>query len=166
MIEDVYLDRPVLAIYPNSFGFGYAVFKDDNTPLYCGVAVKNYRKKNNYLDRIQKMINAYKPTTLILPTANGKFNRKRERIQALLSEIHEYATSNNLKVQIYSREQIRIVFEPHGAYSKQEIAEKICETFTEFKDRCPKKKMFYMPERYFQGMFDAISLVNTHFYMN
>ncbi|HUM50768.1 MAG TPA: hypothetical protein PK431_03095 [Chitinophagales bacterium] len=164
MTEELYFDRPILALYPNTHGFGYALFFDKDKPLHYGMAKLRVRKVEACLRRIDKMIVTYNPSILILPSPDGKHNRKRERIQALLSEIHEYATEKGLQVRIYSRENIRIAFASYKAYSKQQIAETICECVPELGDKCPRQRTNYETESFLQGMFDAISLAYTHYY--
>lgn len=164
MTDNVYFDRPILAIYPNTHGFGYAVFSENDKPIHCGMSKLRVRAVKDYLKRLDKMIITYNPSILILPSPDGKHNRKRERIQSLLSEIHEFATEKGLVVKVYSREQIRIAFGADKDLSKQQIAEKICECLPEYADKCPKERRNYQTETFLQGMFDAISLAYTHYY--
>ena len=156
----------MLAIYPNVKGFGYAYFDDEHEPKYYGMSVAKTPENANYLKRIIAMIQTYQPTTILLPTPDGKYNRKRKRIQELLSDIILYAKKNDMQVRTYSREQIRFVFEQFDANSKLEIAEKICVWMPELEKYKPVHRKSYMPEDYYQGLFDAISLATTHSYMN
>ena len=164
MNDLTYLDHPILAIYPNVRGFGYAVFPEQDVLKDAGVAVIRLRDEQTYMERIDQMVQVHQPSILLLPTANGKFNRKRERIQALLIKIREYAKKNDLIIKSYSREEIRCVFEVFDAYSKVQIAGKICTWFPELLNKCPGKRITYMPEHIHQGLFDAISLMVAHNY--
>lgn len=156
----------ILALYPNVKGFGYAYFRNEPLPKYYGMSVAKVAENGNYLKRIIAMIQTYQPSIIILPTPDGKYNRKRKRIQELLSDIVLYAKKNDIEVKTYSREQIRFVFEQFDANSKLEIAEKICVWMPELEKYKPVHRKTYMPEDYYQGMFDAISLASTHAYMN
>lgn len=162
MTDLTYIDHPILAIFPNVRGYGYAIFPEQDVLKDYGVAVIKLRDHEAYLERIDQMVKVYEPSVILIPTADGKYNRKRERIRALLEKIREYAKKHDIIVKAYSREQIRGVFEVFGAYSKVQIAEKICNWFPELKDRCPERRGLYMNEDYHQGLFDAISLVITH----
>lgn len=156
----------MLAIYPNVKGFGYAYFREEYEPKYYGMSVSKVAENGNYLKRIIAMIETYQPAIILLPTPDGKYNRKRKRIQELLSNIMLYAKKSNIPVKTYSREQIRFVFEQFDANSKLEIAEKICVWMPELEKYKPMHRKTYMPEDYYQGMFDAISLASTHTYLN
>ncbi len=159
--DDMYIES-VLAIYPNVRGFGYAVFLEENNPKDYGIAIIKPRTKEKYLDRIKIMVKVQNPSIILLPTPTGKYNRKRERIQSLIEDIEQYAKAHNIHVKKYSREQIRTVFEQFDAYSKVQIAEKICMWMPDLEDKRPALRKLYMTEDYHQGMFDAISLVITH----
>lgn len=162
MTNEIYIDHPVLCIYPNVRGFGYAIFPEQDVLKDYGVAVIRLRDENAYLDRIDQMVKVYNPSVLLIPTPDGKYNRKRERIRALLEKIKSYAKKNDLIIKSYSREQIRGVFEVFDVYSKVQIAQKICSWFPELLNRCPEKREMYKTENFHQGLFDAISLVITH----
>lgn len=165
MNDNEFLDRPVIAIYPNVRGFGFAVFLDKNTSKFCGVCNIKIGDMDGLLKKVNRLVETYLPSILILPKAFGKFNKKRERIQAILAQINMYADEKNLKFYTYSREDIRLVFEQKNAKSKHQIANAICEVMPEFSDTCPKINSSWLPENYYQGMYDAISLVFTHYYM-
>ncbi len=166
MINELHFDRPVLALFPNFIGFGYALFNDENAALYCGMVSIRIRNTDSFIERVERMIKIYNPPIIVLPTATGKFNHKRERIQGLLAVISILADKYGIIVKVYSREQIRMAFQQHQADTKQKIAEKISECLPEYKHRCPQRKKNSFTENYNQGMFDAMSLAYTHFYMN
>jgi hypothetical protein len=155
----------MLALFPNVKGFGYAYFLDEHEPKYYGMSVIKPAEKAKCLKRIIAMIETYQPSILLLPTPDGKYNRKRKRIQEILEEIREYAGKQDIPVKTYSREQIRLVFEQFDANSKLEIAEKICIWIPELEKYKPAHRKSYMPEDYYQGMFDAISLIVTHSFL-
>ena len=165
MNDLIYIEE-ILAIYPNMKGFGYAFFQDIYMPKYYGMSIVKPPDNDKCLKRIIDMIQTYQPTLLILPTPDGKRNRKRKRIQELLQNITEYAMANNITLKSYSRDQIRLVFEKFDARSKLEIAQKICSGMPELEKYKPVRRKAYMPEDYYQGMFDAISLTLTHAYLN
>jgi len=156
----------ILALYPNVKGIGYAFFQEEYEPKYYGVSVVKPMNNEKCLKRIVAMIQTYEPSLILIPTPDGKYNRKRKRIQELLQEITLYAKKHNIPAKSYSREQIRLVFEQFDAKSKQEIAEKICIWIPQLEACRPMKRKIFNPEHYYQGMFDAISLAITHFYVN
>ncbi|MBX7227744.1 MAG: hypothetical protein K1X55_17040 [Chitinophagales bacterium] len=153
----------ILALYPNTRGFGYAFFKDEFQLKQFGMSVSKTNDNAHYLKRIMYQVNHFQPLVILLATQDGKHNRKRPRIQQLLEAIQAYALEQNIPVVTYSREQIRATFEKFDATTKQEIAEKICVWFPQLEkyNRIVHRK-WYMPEDYYQGMFDALSLAVVH----
>lgn len=156
----------ILALYPNVKGIGYAFYQEEHEPKYYGLSVVKPMDNAKCMKRITAMIQIYEPSLILLPTPDGKHNRKRKRIQELLDEIILFAKKQGIPVKSYSREQIRLVFEQFDAKSKQEIAEKICIWHPQLEACRPTKRKLYMPEDYHQGMFDSISLAITHFYVH
>ncbi len=154
----------MLALYPNVKGFGYAYFQEEMKLKHYGMSVSHVHDNGNYLKRMEKMIHDFSPKIILIPTVNGKYNRKRSRVQELIGGIAELGKNYGIPVVSYSREHIRLVFEKFGAKSKLEIAEKICTWFPELRKYCPVKRRNYMPESYYQGIFDAISLAIVHAY--
>lgn len=155
----------ILALYPNVKGVGYGFYQDEHEPKYYGISVVKPMDNEKCLKRIIAMIQTYEPSLILLPTPDGKHNRKRKRIQELLQEIIISAKKLNIPVKSFSREQIRLVFEQFDARSKQEIADKICIWHPDLEKYKPVHRKLYMPEDYHQGMFDAISLVATYLYV-
>lgn len=156
------LTERTLTIFPHGKGFGYAYFTGQLEPDHFGIATVKPPDNAKYLRRIDAMVLTYQPELILLPTPDGKRNRKRKRIQALLNQIVTYAKQNNITVKTYSREQIRLIFEEFEASSKLEIADKICLWMPTLEKYQPLHRKKYMPEDYYQSMFDAISLFITH----
>lgn len=163
MIDQPYIDHPLLAIYPNVRGFGYAFFPEHKVLKEAGTATIALRKEERYIERILGMIDVYKPTVILLPTSDGKFNRKRERIRLLLIKIRSIAKANDIVIKAYSREEIRLVFEEFQAYSKVQIAQALNRWFPDIAKRCSQERKQYMAEDYYQGVYDAVSLVMTYY---
>lgn len=155
----------ILAIYPNPLGFGYAFMENARTPWDCGVVkVKPASNKEN-IRRIISFIEYYEPELVVLQDYEGKYEWKGRRVKKLIQEIKSLATKLEIKVQQYTREQIRTVFEQLGAKTKYEIAEVISQELKQFKKKMPDLRKPWMPEDYHMGMFDALSLAITHFFL-
>jgi Holliday junction resolvasome RuvABC endonuclease subunit len=152
----------VLGIFPNMKGIGYAFFKEQNSVEDCGIACIRPMSNKKCMDRLKIMVEAYKPSTIVIPSPIGKYNRKSKRVQQLIKQIHQFGSENDIIIKEYSREEIRFVFNQFGVNSKQEISEKIGKLLPELQHKVPTERNFYEPEPYYQGMFDAISLVITH----
>jgi len=154
----------VLCIFPTVRGFGYAFFKDEYEPEFHGVVFSKSSESQTCVNRIALMIETYQPTLILLPTPHKKQALKHKRKQILIADIEALASSYDIRVLTYAREQIRLVFEQFDARSKIEIAEKICMWMPSLEKFKPRHRKSYMPEDYYQGMFDAISLNITHQY--
>jgi len=159
-----YTDR-TLALFPHGKGFGYAFFTSPLEPKQSGVVTIKPIDNGRCMRRIDTMVETYQPTLILLPTPDGKHNRKRKRVQELLQDITTYAKRVDIPVKTYFREQIRMVFEQFEARSKLEIAEKICVWMADLEKYQPMYRKNYMPEDYYQSMFDAISLFITHMHI-
>lgn len=155
----------VLALYPNALGFGYSVVKSPRDALECGVVKVNPISNHKCMERIKKFIDYYEPVLIIVQGLQGKGSFKVKRVTCLIHRITSYAQEKNLSVVSYSREQIRFVFSEFGATSKYAIAQTICKWLPEFTHRMPQLRKPWMAEDYNMGMFDALSLALTHFYM-
>jgi hypothetical protein len=155
----------ILAVFPQGKGFGYAYFTEQYEPDHFGIATVKPPDNAKCLKRVEAMVLTYQPKLILLPTPDGKRNRKKKRVQELLQQITQYAKKNDIQVRTYSREQIRLIFEEFEAHSKLEIAEKICFWMPKLEKYQPPHRKKYMPEDYYQSLFDAISLFITHSYI-
>ncbi len=155
----------VLSIYPNARGFGYAFIENPAEPKDCGVVPILPICNNRCLARIKKFIAHYEPTLVVLQDFVVDHSRKSKRVKDLVSSIVQFCHDQRLPVREYSQEQIRFVFEQFKALTKREIAECITTWLPQFKDKLPKIRKPWMCEDYHMGMFDAMALAITHFYL-
>ncbi|HEY5591321.1 MAG TPA: hypothetical protein VIK55_09915 [Paludibacter sp.] len=156
-------DERMIAIYPNTLGFGYVVLNDKGEILDYGMVTIRPVRNNKCLDRIHEMVLYYQPKILILEDYEN--SNKSERVRILLKDICEYG-EDSIKIFKYSREQIRNTFDVFGARNKYEISKKISEAYPQLKSKLPEKRKAWEPENYYQGIFDAMSLVLTHHYLS
>ena len=167
--------KVTIALYPNAKGFGFAVVEHPVLFLDYGIATVRPINNASILKRVKRLIEFYKPKTVIVPDPKGKYSNKSLRVKKLLNNIVEHVTSlDNLEVLEdnegiecfhYSREDVRNVFEQFKATNKYEIAMKIIDWFSELETREPRYRRPWMAEDYNMGMFDAISLILTHRYL-
>jgi hypothetical protein len=156
----------VLAIYPNFRGFGYAFLESATEPKDCGIVTIRPISNQTCLTRIKQFVDYYQPTLIILQDFDGKHSWKSKRVKRLVDSIIAFCHTNTISVKRYSREQIRFVFSEFKAKSKYEIAKKIVEWLPQFKNKMPEVRKPWMCEDYNMGVFDAMALALTHFYMN
>jgi len=154
-----------LAIDPTSRGFGYALFEGPQTPLDWGTTEIRSDQNQKSLNRITQLIRFYQPEVLILEDCSEEQGRRCERTKALLDQITEYAQAQKIPVVKYSSERIKEVFSFFDVNNKQQIAQKICEWLPELSPRIPPERKPWMTEDSRMGIFDAVALVLTYYYL-
>lgn len=115
--------------------------------------------------RIRNFIETFKPELVILEDTECALSKRGKRVHRLLAAIEKQATTSGITVRKYPLEQVRTVFEDFGAFNKCEIARLIIKWLPELKAREPKPRRLWMAEDYNMGIFDAIALSLTHFYV-
>jgi Holliday junction resolvasome RuvABC endonuclease subunit len=162
--------KVLLALYPNTRGFGYACLetcmKEKKLKL-LDFGIINVRPAGNekILKHVRKFAQYFKPEFVILRDYHKPTNRGR-RIRDLIGCINQIAEQHQLSIHRYTREQVRYVFEQYGAKTKYEIAQKLIEAFPELASRAPKIRKPWEDEDYHMGVFDAIALATTHLYLS
>ncbi|MCT4664672.1 MAG: hypothetical protein N4A45_05510 [Flavobacteriales bacterium] len=157
--------RIVLAFFPNALGIGYAFFENPQALIYQGIIrvrpICNIKCKKV----IKKLIEDLQPHIIVVEDVWVKGARKRARIRKLIASIRREALKNNLKVFAYSRKNIREVFSNFEAFTKYEIAKQIAKWFPKLQHKMPKPQKLGDSEAHNQGLFDAVSLGLTHYYL-
>ncbi len=157
----------VFAIYPNSSGFGFVTMENERKLIgYGTVRIKPIISNRKAMKQAQKLIDYYKPTIVIMPDAEAKSSRIGKRTRKLILKIIAYADSEKLPVELCSRDQIRDVFEIHGAVTKYEIAKFLLAEFKELEPKRPRERKLWTSEDRNMAIFDALSLALTWFYHN
>ena len=157
-------DALILAIFPSVRGFGFALFHGAWAPLDWGFRHIEGDKNENALDKAQSLIDAYAPDTLLLEDHAGEGSRRSARVEALIDELADLAEQKGITVARYSRDRIRECFAEFGATTKYEIAQAISRSLPEFPPQLPPERKIWLPEDYRMSIFDAVSLIFTHFY--
>ena len=155
----------ILSLYPNARGLGYVCLEAPQRLLDSGVLTVRPLSNERILVRVAKFVEFYHPTLIVIRDSDTLTTRRAKRVQGLMDTITAYAKSKNIKVAKYTRQQIRDVFEVHGAQTKYEIAQQIIHWFPELAPRAPKIRKPWMDEDYNMGLFDALSVAITHLYL-
>jgi hypothetical protein len=156
----------ILSIYPNTRGFGYVCLESPKNLIDYGIVTIRPICNRRIMKRIKKIVSYFRPVLVLVQDCDKKYSRQGNRIKNLIDNIVAFAKENNIPVVQYSREQIRDVFEQFEAKSKYQIANKIIEWIPELEPRKPKARKLWMSEDYNMGVFDALSLALTHYYMS
>lgn len=155
----------ILCLFPNPKGFGFAVMENAYTVKDCQ-AVQVYPMSNQkILKRVREFFETFKPELVVLENYKGKQSRKSKRVQKLIDRITDEARKRSITVSRYSRAQIRQTFRQFNAYNKHEISEAIADSIPDLKYYLRPKRLFYKPEPHTMGLFDAVSLGVTHYYL-
>jgi len=154
----------VLAVFPSTRGFGYALFEGPEVLVDWGIKTVRGGKKNDAsLRRIQELLDLYRPDTLIVEDYKGAGSRRAERIQKLIDAAIGLATKQRIVSQSFSRADIRTCFSHRGALSKRQIAETLAREFPELGPRLPPLRKIWMSEDARMNIFDAAALAMTFF---
>jgi hypothetical protein len=154
-----------LAIDPTLRGFGYALFEGPRIPLDWGSTDIRSKQNENSLQRIKKLISYYHPEVLVLEDCSKDSSHRCDRIRILLDQIEKFAESQKIPVVKYSPDRIKEVFSFFDIHTKHQIAQKICEWLPDLNPRIPPKRKPWMSEDRRMGIFDAVALVLTYYYL-
>ena len=149
--------RRVLAIDPNTRGFGYVVLEDPNTLIDWGV--KSARSgKATVLSNLRDFIRQYRPYALVIEDADGKGSRRCKRVRRLLKTIRAMAKKSGVKTKAISLTKVKEVFAAFGARTKHEIAQVVAKQLPELASKLPPRRKPWMNEDYHMATFDAAAL--------
>ena len=154
----------ILAVFPSVRGFGFALFHGAWVPIDWGFRHVQGDKNENALEKVQKLIDDHVPDTLLLEDHAGEGSRRSARVVTLIDDIADLAHQKGITITRYSRDQIRECFAEFGATTKYEIAQTISRSLPEFPPQLPPERKIWLPEDYRMSIFDAVSLIFTHFY--
>ncbi len=154
----------VLAIYPATTGFGFALFEGPLRPVDWGIKAVKRDKNTKSLRKVEELIDFYHPDIIIVDDYSGPGSKRKLRIRTLIDRIVILASNKSIPICGYSRDLVREYFSRYGAQSKHEIAVTIATWMPRFRLRLPRERKPWAAEGYTMCMFDAIALILTHYY--
>jgi len=154
----------ILVLYPNAYGMGYLLCESPKEIVNYGVARIRPLFNDNYINRLHQYIHYYKPNLIILRNVEGS-NTISKRIKSVVKDFVEHAEAENLPVFQYSRQQIKDIFGEFGGTKKYAIARQLTKWYPELLHRMPAFRNNCHAEHYQMGVFDAFSLMLTHYYL-
>ena len=155
----------VLCIYANAFGFGYALMEGVMDVQAHGQKAIRPICNKGIMKHISELVEEHKPDSLIMENVLEGKCHKGERTKKLVTQLRSSAKRQGLSFSTYSRAMIRHVFARWDAKTKYEIALNICDNLPAFHNIMYKKPNYYDNEKYMTGVFDAVSLGVTHFFL-
>jgi len=164
MKNNITNDLLILSIFPSTRGFGFALFEGAWIPVDWGFRHASGDKNAICVQKVQSLIERFKPELLLLEDCAGDGSNRGDRVEKLVTEIEKLSLINKVTVKKYSRAQIQECFAQLEAKTKHEIAEAIAGMLPEFPPQLPPPRKIWLPEDYRMSIFDAVSLIFTHFY--
>ena len=155
----------VLAIYPQSSGFAFVLFKNWDVPLDFGAyEVRGGEKNTRCLKRVESLLALHSPDVLVLQHMSKSDNRS-PRIQQLNRNIAELGKAYDLAVHTYRRAEVRESFARHfDAATKQRIAETIAQQIPALNLYLPPERKPWRSEHVRMGIFEAAALAWMYFH--
>lgn len=151
----------VLALYPTSRGFGFALFRGSETLLDWGIKDVRYRDKNFLAMHFMKtLVERYAPDVIVIEDATRKNSRRHERIRILYRLIAEHAKAKQIDVRRFTQGAMH---EHFGVHTKYAVAEAVARKFPMLALRLPPKRKAWMSEDARQSLFDAVALGIVYF---
>jgi hypothetical protein len=157
-------NAPILALFPNGRGLGYAVMEGALSLLDSEVLSIQPMCNSKILNRVKNLIDYYEPTLVILEDHQHSSSRKGKRVENVIQEIEKLVTTRGGHIKKYSRADIRFVFSNFNAYTKYEISKVIADNIPVLKPKLTPPRKTYESEKFTVGLFDAVALGITHYY--
>jgi hypothetical protein len=156
----------VLAIYPQTSGFAFILFKGWDSPLDFGAyEVRGGEKNARCLKRVESLLALHSPDVLILQQMSRSDTHRAPRIQQLNRNIAELGKSYDIAVHTYRRVELRESFAYHfDATTKQRIAETIAQQIPALSLYLPPERKPWKGEHLRMGIFEAGALAWMYFY--
>lgn len=144
----------ILAIDPTTSGFAFIILEGGERLVDWGVARVWAKSDNEYLARIEAIVERYSPAWLVVEdtTHSRRGARARKRIALLL----RYAKSHNLIATSVSWQAVRQAI-GEGVNTKYEIASRVANRFPELADHLPQQRRAWENEDPRINIFDATS---------
>jgi hypothetical protein len=154
----------MLAVYLTSRGFGYVVYKGLQRVVDWGIKDPRQDKDRAVMIGVKGLVDDYSPEILLLRECRrlkGSRNVK-SRDRRILS----LARREGIEVRRYSRRDIRATFASVEARNKYAIARVIVAQVPDLELWLPRPRRPWESEDPRINIFDAASLVYTHYYFD
>ena len=154
----------VLAIYPQTSGFAFVLFKGWDAPVDFGAyEVRGGVKNARCMKRAESLLALHSPDVLVLQQMSR--SDRAPRIQQLNRNIAELGRSYDITVHTYRRAELRESFAYHfDATTKQRIAETIAQQIPALSLYLPPERKPWKGEHLRMGIFEAAALAWMYFH--
>lgn len=150
----------VLALYPTSRGFGFALFHGEESLIDWGIKDIRWKNKNFLtLHLVKALIDRYAPDVIVIEDS-ARNPRRHERIRILHNLISAHAKSKKIAVRRFTQGAMH---EHFGVETKYGVAEAVARAMPMLAPRLPPKRKAWMSEDARQSLFDAVALGIVYF---
>jgi hypothetical protein len=154
----------VLAVHPNSRGFGFVLFESPLAPFDWGARVVRGRTKNQQIVHfVERMIDQYRPVALVLEDWRDDQALRGARIRTLCRQLEALARKKRVRVRTYAKERVRLSFGHGGRLTRYDIAVDIAKQIPAFSYQLPPIRKAWMCEDVRQALYDAAALGVTFY---
>ena len=148
----------ILAIAPTARGFGYCVM-EDGAILECGYKGAKKNKNAKSVSKIEKLMNQFLPSGVVLQDLNARGCRRAPRIKELHQQVVGLAKQHKCKITLFSGKQLRGSLLDDEKGTKHEMAVFLAQKYPiELADKLPLKRRPWENEDGRMDMFDAVEL--------
>lgn len=146
----------ILAIDPCTRGFGFAVLEGGTRLIDWGVARLYSKVDEEFLVRVDAIINRYKPTIIALEDVSG--THKSERMVKRINVLVGYARSCHIERTLVSGGEIRSVLGLAPDAHKHDVAATVTRLFPELAATLPPHRKPWQTEDVRMNVFDATGI--------
>ena len=148
--------RRVLALYPQTRGFGFALFDEERRLVDWGlVGVRTAEKNIETIRGMARVILRTEPSLIVCEDVRPKGVRRHDRIRRLHALLMIHARVKRIPLRRFTRGQ---VFRYFNVTTKWELALTVAHAVPQLAPRLPPKRKPWMSEDARQSLFDAAAL--------
>jgi Holliday junction resolvasome RuvABC endonuclease subunit len=152
----------VLAIHATTRGFGWALFEGPDLPVDWGRV--DIRKTQNplALQRIEELLEEFKPQVLVLEAAD-KNPRRTRRLRKLYRAVERNAQARGIEVKTFSRADINLALVHTAEASRERVAAAVVARLPALEPTLPAHRKPWQSERAAMALFSAFACAMTYF---
>lgn len=162
MHDSLAIQARILSIDPTPKGLGFTILEGRDGLMDWGVKTVRQDKNAGTLAHVEKLINRFHPTTIVVEDTGHWSSRRRGRIRALLEEVRLLAAAYGIRFKRIPRALVHASFASLGRTTKYQIAVALTDKFPELSPRLPKPRKPWQSEDDRMAIFDAAALAVTH----
>ena len=154
----------VLAVYPTSRGFGWALFEGPEALVDWSTAnAKGKHADSTAMRRFGEIIDRYHPATLVMERYDGDGTRRGEHMRILAETMRRFAGNHDMDTPVYDRATLNAAVLGQPSATRHTVACAIGNRLPFLKSKLPSKRKLWDPEKDQMCLFNAVALGLTHY---